>query len=243
MKKMHSVLIVLLAAMILAACSTTRPLPQPRRVADPADVPGAVRTGKWEIAAVSYEYPGQGMDYAEAGLNPVFLIFRNKSGEQPVITPEEARGVAPDGEYLAYSLEESRRLVFASETFKNTAYQASKTGAVGAVLGAGLGALIGTIGGGDNIWKGAAIGGVIGGAGGAVAGVPGTERELTNIIRQELGQYAWTAEPVPNDYTKVGYFYFPNMDIQKVKVVVRWQGRSETYTVPVVEPPSGEQAG
>jgi hypothetical protein len=212
-------------------------------VADPADVQGAVMTRNWEMAAVGYEYPGQGMDYAEAGLNPVFLIFRNKTDEKPAIKAIEARGVAPDGEYLAYTMEEARRLVFASETFKNTAYQASKTGAVGAVLGAGLGALIGSIGGGDNIWKGAVIGGAVGGAGGAVAGVPGTESDLKRVIRQELGQYAWNEEPVPGDFTQVGYFYFPDKQIQKVKVVVRWQDRSETYTVPVANAPGGETAG
>jgi hypothetical protein len=237
MKRLYGLLAVLVSVSLLAACASTRPLPQPRRVADPAEVPGAVRTERWEIAAVGYEYPGQGMNYEEAGLNPVFLIFKNKSDLEPTIDPQEARGVARDGEYLTYSLEESRRLVFASETFENTAYHASKTGAIGAVVGAGLGALIGSVGGGDNIWKGAVIGGAVGGAGGAAAGVPGRERELKNVIRRELAQYAWTPDPVPEDYTKVGYLYFPDKNMRAVKVVIRWRDRSETYSVPVANPP------
>lgn len=237
MKRIYGLVFVIITALVLGGCASTRPLPQPRRVADPADVEGAVRTERWEIAAVAYAYPGQGLNYEEAGLNPVFLIFKNKSEYKPTIDVQESRGVADDGEYLAYSLEETQRLVFASETFENTAYHAAKTGALGAVVGAGLGALIGSVGGGDNIWKGAVIGGAVGGAGGAAAGVPGRERELKTVIRQELSQYAWTPDPVPSDYTKVGYLYFPNKNMRSVKVVVRWQDRSETYTVPVTQPP------
>jgi hypothetical protein len=228
-----SILLVFLAA----SCSPTRPLPQPRRVADPGEVQGAVRTSQWDIAAVGYEYPGQGLNYSEAGLDPVYLVFRNNSGDRPVIDPEEARGVAPDGEYLAYSRSEAERLVFASETFSVTASNAARTGGLGAVLGAGLGALIGSVGGGDNIWKGAVIGGAVGGAGGAVASLPEAESRLRRVIREELDQYAWKDNPVPDDYTKVGYLYFPDRDIRKVKLVVRWEGRSETYTVPVAQPP------
>ena len=46
---------------------------------------------------------------------------------------------------------------------------------------------------------------------------------------------------MPEDYTKVGYLYFPDKNIKMVKVVVRWQDRSETYTVPVTQPPEMEK--
>ncbi|WP_461211120.1 hypothetical protein [Desulfocurvus sp. DL9XJH121] len=227
---------LVLASMLLSlvvGCQPTQPLPQPRKVVDPAEVAGSVQEPRWDIGAINYEHFGQGMDYTEAGLEPVFLVLKNKSLQSPVVRVEEARGVAADGEYLPYSLDEATRLVFASETFKTTTANAAKTGAVGAVLGAGLGALVGFIGGGDNIWKGAAVG-AAGGAllGGAAGTYASSERDLKNAIRRELADYQWTDEAVPADYTKVGYIYFPaDRGIEKVKLVLRVDGQIMRYTV------------
>ncbi len=239
------VAVFLLAAMPLVwGCAATKPLPQPRRVVNPATVDGAARTERWDLAAVAYENLGQGMDYSKANLEPVFLVFHNKSDERPVVSVDEVRGVAADGsEYLAYSQDEAVRLVFDSETFSVTASNAAKTGALGAVLGAGLGALIGAIGGGDNIWKGAAIGGGVGAAAGAAVSLPDAERELKRAIRNELDRYAWTDQPVPAQYTKVGYVYLPGgkgIDITGLKVLVRVNGEIETHTMPVA--PHGDPA-
>lgn len=242
---MHSTSIIkrvaygLLAASLLLvwSCQATKPLPQPRRVIDPARVEGSAQTPRWDIGAVHYEHFGQGMDYRDAGLDPVFLVFKNKSMQAPVVHIGEVRGVGADGEYLAYNLEEATKLVFASETFSVTAGNASRTGAIGAFLGAGLGALLGTIGGGDNIWKGAAIG-AAGGAllGGAAGTYSSSEAELKNTIRTELNQYGWNNEPVPADYTKVGYVYLPaDRGIESLKLIVRVDGQILPYTVKIAQ--------
>lgn len=232
---MRAVARVVLASMLVFVfgCQPTQPLPQPRKVIDPAEVSGSAVEARWDIGAVNYEHLGQGMDYTEAGLQPVFLVVKNKSLQNPVVKIEEVRGVGATGEFLPYSLEEATRLVFASETFSTTTANAAKTGALGAVLGAGLGALIGFIGGGDNIWKGAAVGAAGGAMAGGVAGVyTSDERELKRAIRTELAQYQWTDEAVPADYTKVGYIYFPaGQDIRKVKLVLRVDGQILRYTV------------
>ena len=233
------VAVFLIVAMPLVwGCAATKPLPQPRRVVDPAKVDGASRSARWDLAAVEYQNLGQGMDYSKANLEPVFLVFHNKSDERPVVNIDEARGVAADGsEYLAYSREEAVRLVFDSETFSVTASNAAKTGALGAALGAGLGALIGMIGGGDNIWKGAAIGGGVGAAAGAAVSLPDAERDLKRTIRNELDRYGWTNDPVPAQYTKVGYVYLPGgkgIDITHLKVLVRVGNEIETVVLPVV---------
>ncbi|NJB66998.1 hypothetical protein GGQ74_000638 [Desulfobaculum xiamenense] len=232
------VLVVLVSMLAALGCQPTRPLPQPRRVVDPSTVDGAVVTPRWDIAAVAYEHFGQGMDYAEAGLAPVFLVFRNKSLQAPVVQVEEVRGQGVDGEYLAYSLEEATSLVFASESFRNTAYNAGRSAALGSFLGAGLGALIGTIGGGDNIWKGAAIGAAGGALAGGAAGAYGSsERDLKQVIRRELTQYGWNDEPLPSDYTRVGYLYFPaDRGVSSVSLVVRVGGEILSYKVPVANP-------
>ncbi|GAB6176432.1 hypothetical protein JCM16814_13230 [Desulfobaculum senezii] len=239
------ILLLVLAFTLVVGCQPTKPLPQPRRVVNPATVSGAVTTPKWDIAAVAYEHFGQGMDYADAGLAPVFLVFHNKGDASPVVRVEETRGKGVDGEYLAYNHEEATRLVFASETFSNTASNAGKTAALGSFLGAGLGALLGTIGGGDNIWKGAAIGAaggaLVGGAGGVYAS---SERDLKRVIRRELDQYGWNDEPVPADYTRVGYLYFPaERQINAVRLIVRDGGSIHSYTVPVAATEMGGKDG
>lgn len=226
---------VLVAALLVMqfGCAATRPLPQPRKVIDPAEVAGAVQTPRWDIGAVHYEHFGQGMDYTEAGLEPIFLVFKNKSLQSPHVQVEEVRGVGADGEYLPYTLDEATALVFASESFSTTTANAARTGALGAFLGAGLGALVGTIGGGDNIWKGAAIG-AAGGAmvGGAAGTYASSERDLKRAVRKELSDYGWNNEAVPTDYTKVGYIYFPaDVGVDVVKLVVRVDNEVLRYTI------------
>lgn len=229
-----------IVGLLLASCAPTRPLPQPRRVVDPSASPNAVRGELYDIAAVGYDNYGQGLDYAAAGLTPVLLVVRNKSLDRPRIDPQEARGVAADGEYLPYTLSEAERLVFASETFGVTASNAARSGLLLGALGAGLGALIGVIGGGDNIWKGAAIGGGIGAAAGVAGSTVEAESDLKKVIHEELSQYAWTGDPLPADYTKVGYIYLPGgVGVHSVKIVVRHAGvgDSATYTLPIDQPP------
>lgn len=218
---------------VLAACGKRQPLPQPRRVVDPASVSGAIVTPEWELAAVPYAYSGEGIDYLEAGVLPVFLVVRNIGELKPELDPAETRGVAADGEYLPYSITEAEQRIFDSEAFSNTASNVARTGSIGALAGAGLGALIGLVGGGDNIWKGAVIGGAVGGAAGGVYGGLGSESELKRFIKDDLDRYAWDTAPIPSDYTKVGYVYMPNnVGITQIKVVVRADGKSHTYILP-----------
>lgn len=227
-------LLVAVAMIATTACTPTGPLPQPRRVVEPSSVAGGVQTPQWDIAAVAYEHQGQGLDYQDADLEPVYLVFKNKSNMNPRVLIDQTRGVARDGEYLAYDVNEATQLVFSSESFSNKAKGAGKTAAVSTLIGAGLGALLGTIGGGDNIWKGALIGGAGGAlAGGTAGGVATSDAELKQTIRQELVRYGWSDEPVPSQYTKVGYLYFPARGISFVRVVVRVGGKIQNFNVPV----------
>lgn len=228
------VLALVLCAIMISACASRQPLPQPRKVADPDTVPGSVKTADYGIAAVGYAYFGEGMDYRKAGLEPVFLVFKNSSDKSYVVEYSQLRGIGPQGEFLPYSIDEATELVTRSEAFSVTAGDAARTGALGAVLGAGIGALLGTIGGGDNIWKGAVIGGAAGAMGGAVAGGWGSESETRRTVLRELSSYAWTSEPVPPSYTKVGYVYFPGgVGIERVTLLVTHEGVVIPYTLPV----------
>lgn len=234
----------LLASLLLVwSCAPTQPLPQPRRVVDPSFSRHAVHTPRWDIAAVSYAYYGQGINYDEAGLDPILLAFKNKSNETPQIFIEEVRGMGNGGEYLVYSPDEAARLVYASESGPTRAGTMGKNTAIGAAAGAGLGALIGLLtGGGDLIWKGALIGTAAGGLTGAAASAPHAEGDLKYIIYQEMRQYAWVQDPLPPQYTRTGYLYFPNVGIYSVKVTVRTDRDISTYEVPVDMPPRGQQA-
>ncbi len=208
------VLALVLCAIMISACASRQPLPQPRKVADPDTVPGSVKTADYGIAAVGYAYFGEGMDYRKAGLEPVFLVFKNSSDKSYVVEYSQLRGIGPQGEFLPYSIDEATELVTRSEAFSVTAGDAARTGALGAVLGAGIGALLGTIGG--------------------VAGGWGSESETRRTVLRELSSYAWTSEPVPPSYTKVGYVYFPGgVGIERVTLLVAHEGVVTPYTLPV----------
>jgi hypothetical protein len=226
----------------LAGCTYNEPLPQARKVADPSSIPEAVVTPRWELAAVRYAYAGQGINYRQAGLSPVYLVVKNTSNRTPSISPDEARAVAADGEYLPYTEDEALRVVLDSEQFTHTAANAAERGLVGAAVGAGLGALFGLIGGGDAVWKGAAIGGGVGGAIGAGTSLAEAKSKLKEAVQKDLYQYAWTKQPIPPHYTKVGYLYFPgHRNITAVKVTMRGNETLETHRLELHEVEGGKQ--
>jgi hypothetical protein len=239
MRRSPSAAWLVLAALVLSlfACAK-EPVPQPRRVVDPSSVQGAAVTDAWDLAAVAYEHYGQGYDYRKAGLEPVLLVVRNKSGTTPRILIEETRSNSRQGMYLPYSVDEATKLVYNAESFTTSAGSAARTGTLTALLGAGLGALLGTIGGGDNIWEGALIGGSAAGLAGAAGGTVQTQADIKGNIYQELSRYAWTSDPIPPTFTKVGYLYFPGgLGIGSVNVTIRTGDRIETYTLPVTGAP------
>ncbi|GAU09606.1 hypothetical protein [Desulfoplanes formicivorans] len=237
MKSRLCIFLVLLFLIPVFACAPTSPLPQPRRVVDPSQVHNAIKTPEWDIAAIKYEYSGQGLDYSKADLEPVFLVFKNIGQSTPKVLEEEMRGVGTDGDYLPYSTDEAVRLAFASETFKQTAKNALKSGGLGAALGGGLGAII-TMFTGDNVLVGAGMGAAVGGAAFAAGSLPEAEAKLERNIKQELVQYAWKSTPIPPSYTRMGYVYLPaNKGIDRMSITVRSGQRLETYVLPLLDSP------
>jgi hypothetical protein len=237
MRSRFVLFLIVLFLVPMFACAPTQPLPQPRRVVDPSQVQNAVKTPEWDIAAIRYEYSGQGLDYSKADLEPVFLVFKNIGQSNPKVLVEEIRGVGADGDYLAFSTDEAVRLAFASETFKQTAKNALKSGGLGAALGGGLGAII-TMFTGDNVLVGAGMGAAVGGAAFAAGSLPEAEAKLERTIREEMVQYAWKSTPIPPSYTRMGYVYLPgNKGIDKMSITVRAGQRLETYVLPLLDSP------
>jgi hypothetical protein len=235
-------LILLFALASVFACAPTHPLPQPRKVVDPSSVEDAVKTPEWDIAAIRYVHSGQGLDYSKADLEPVFLVFKNIGQARPLVLTDEIRGMGDDGDYLAYSTDEAVRLVFASETFKQTAKNALKSGGLGAVLGGGLGAIISMFTG-DNVLAGAGMGAAVGGGVFAATSLPEAEAKLERTIKQELTQYAWKESPIPPTYTRTGYIYLPgNKGINEISVTVRADQQIETYRLRLHDSPEEVRA-
>ncbi len=234
---MRKLIVLLAAVFFICACAPSGPVPQPRRVVDPGDIPGAVHAPDWDIAAVGYAYSGKGVNYRKAGLEPVFLVFRNKSGEQPRLARDDVHGIGNKGTFLPYSPQETERLVFASETFKETTKNALKSGGFGAFIGAGLGAILGSISGGDAIASGAAIGAGAGGLAAGAATVPRSEDKVRDVIRRDIHSHAWKENPIPEQKTRMGYVYLPaEKGIDRVSLRVRTDHRVEKYTIPVTAP-------
>lgn len=228
--------VLVLTLLLVWGCQPTQPLPQPRKAVDPSTTQGAVRTPDWDVAAVAYQNPGQGLDYARAGLEPVFLVFKNKSQMQPQVLLSEVRGLGAGGDYLVYTVDEAARLVLNSEEFNNTAQNMLRSGTVGAATGAGLGALIGLLtGGNDRIWQGAILGGAVGGTAGAVSTMGESRQQLRDMVYKELTHYQWKETPIPAFGTQSGYLYLPgNVGISGVKIVVRTASEVVTHTLPIV---------
>ncbi|WP_029898389.1 lipoprotein [Desulfohalovibrio reitneri] len=240
MRRLFTLVLILVFAFSLAACGKSRPAPQARRVVQPSEVPGSFAGPGYDLAAVRYQHTGEGLDYTEAGVEPVYLVFENRSADTPTVDYDQVRGVSPDGEYLPYSIDEATQVVTESEAFSATAENAARSGTLGALLGAGLGAIAGSIGGGDNIWHGAVIGGAIGGMAGGVYGGAGSERAVKDTVQKQLSRYAWDSRVVPENYTKVGYVYFPAAKgITKLKAPVSVNGTITTVAVlPMASPAS-----
>lgn len=234
----RSICVVLCVLIALPACSPTNPLPQPRRVYDPSSVDGSLRSADWDIAVVRYKYYDQGLNYAASGLEPVFIVFKNKSGQTPRVLREEVYGVSASGaEFLPYTTDEATRLVFASENFKQTASNTVKSAALGAAIGAGLGALLAAVTGRD-VGEGAAVGGaVLGGVFGTKTAIE-SEQSVKRITRDELTSYAWREQPMPPQMTKMGYIYLPGgQNMTRVKMTVRGDREIMTYNMPILDGP------
>lgn len=229
-----TVMLTLVMAFVWS-CQPTQPLPQPRAVPDPSTTAGSVRTNQWDIAAIGYQYQGQGVNYAAAGLQPVLLVFKNKSDTRPQVLLSEVRGMGNGGDYMVYSVDEAGRLVLNSQEFNNTAQNMLRSGTVGAAAGAGLGALIGLLtGGNDRVWQGALIGGAVGGTAGAVSTMGESRQQLRDMVYNELSHYKWQEDPMPPFYTRSGYLYLPgNVGISGVRIVVRTQNEVVTHTLPI----------
>ena len=224
--------------LFIFGCQPVTPLPQPRPVPDPGSTSGAVRTMRYDMAAIGYEYTGQGINYQAAGLYPVFLVFNNKSQQYPQVLIADVRGISPTGQYMVYSIDESAQLVMASEEARNTAQNMFRSGAAGAAAGAGLGALIGLLSGGnDRVWQGALIGGAVGGTAGAVSSIGESRRQLHHAVIQELTHYRWQEQPMPPVATRSGYLYLPGgLGINEVSIVVRTDTDVNTFRLPIQPP-------
>lgn len=237
-ENMKKIFLFILLVGFIVGCAPTHPLPQPRRVVDPSTIQGAVHTEKWDIAALRYVYSGQGLNYTKANLEPVFLVFKNKDFAMPIVRKDEIRGIGKTGEFLPYTEDEALRLVFASESFKQTTRNALRSGSLGAFVGAGLGALFAVIGG-DNALSGAAIGAGIGGMALGVSSVPEAERKLKVMIEQEIYDYAWKEDSIPANITRMGYIYLPgNQGIDRIRIAVRADGEIYSYELKLLDPPS-----
>jgi hypothetical protein len=231
--------VLLLAAMLVSCATYTPPRPQMGVVIEPSALPGAVRTTEFDLGAQYYVWQGQGLNYVEAGVLPVLLLFRNHSGRYPVIYPQECRGIGAGGaEYPAWSMEQAAERVFASTAYKKSAEAAVVGGLTGGALGAGLGALIGS--GFNHGWgagPGALIGAGIGAVGGAALAQQPSLEQYRSTLYQEMATYAWRPAAIAPTALVPGYLYFPaNVGIHSVRVLLRVDNYVQTYIVPISQP-------
>lgn len=239
----HMLLCVCLA---LGACST-KPyaVGHAKRALDPGGFPQSVSGKSWTVAAVRTGEGAGGVDYSSTRLLPVLLVLKNTGQTQPQVILEDVRGVAPgaDGaEYLVYTPEEGVRLATA-KPFAKKAASAASSGAwgagIGAALGAGAATLVYFLGGSKDanlIWQASAVGGGAGAVLGVAASNGTMPKETVDAVRADLDGNVWKEDPITPGTTRVGYLLLPERQgIRSVRVTIRDESGSETYTLPIAQ--------
>ena len=236
------VLVYVLCALMLCsgACAPRQPPPPPRVYNQPlpTDVAPTYADYRVQLTAVSYAWMGQGFDYSRAGLEPVILKVTNTSGAGMQVLVDEVVGIAQDGnEYLVYTLAQAGQMIFNSEYYR-TNRDAAGSAVAGTIIGAGLGSLFGLlVGGGPGAWRGAIIGAAGGGVTGALTGSSQGQARLRHEVMQELQYFVWKETYIAPQSARVGYFYYPRVNLRAVRVTVRGTGGEvQAYELPLVAP-------
>lgn len=236
---------VLIATLGSTACVRHQYSPPPPRISQLSqyDAPPTYSEPRWDLTTLSYAWLGQGFDFSRAGLEPVLLRVTNKSGQSAQVLVDECVGIAADGrEYMVYTLDQAGALVYNSE-FYRVQRETFASGAGGAILGAGLGALFGlVVGGGDAVWRGAIIGGAGGAVTGTISGAAGSQAGLERQVMLELQHFVWKNAMIPPRASQAGYLYFPRLDIRTVRVTLRFGDQLQVYELPV-QPANVQPAG
>lgn len=235
---------LVLCAFLLSSCVMGYPPPPALVLSEPAAVPGAVSTAAWDVAALPYVDDGAGLNYAVSGLCPVLVVLRNKTGDYPLIDPNEVRGLAAGREYVPYPPVQAADVAEATTAFEESAKAALRGATAGAVIGAGVGTLLGAaVGGGAALWRGALIGGGIGAFTGAVTSLPEARYQLRRGIDTELETLALRPIPAPPYGLAAGYVYFPSgAGIGWVRLTVRDASGPATVDVPIAPAAGGASA-
>lgn len=215
MFRINHCIMILLAVMALAGCSTAyKATPLPFKA--PETLANAVTINGVTMAALAFDDPQAarkafGFDVIGAGLLPIQIIFDHQGQFALEINPEQTFLEDVEGNLWPIL---SRRLAYDRATrYAHTGQVASdslQSGLLGAVAGSVIGAAVGIVTGrgiGEAIGKGAAIGGA---AGATIGGAESYDDDRARrAIITDLNEKTMKNTPVQPGMIAQGFLFFP----------------------------------
>ena len=232
------VFILLFSLVLLPACGTRYQQIKPRVVKQAHQMPNSRARGGVSVAIEQYVYPGEGLNYIEAGILPINVVVTNHGNVPMVLQPNQVLAYGSDGQlYLTYTAQEAAQLVVNSNAIEEAAKGAVAGAAAGAALGALFGLAIGAIFG-VNAGRTAAAGAVGGAFGGAAGGIKGTLERMRRGVSADIVNNALRPSVVASGFTVSGWLYFPgHVELREVRMALAPSGGGPHQAFRINVPP------
>jgi len=217
--------LLLASLVLLPACGSRYQQIKPRVVKQAHQMPNSRTRAGVSVALEQYVYPGQGLNYIEAGILPVRVVVTNFGNVPMVLRPDQVLAYGSDGQlYLTYTDQEAVQLVINSNALEEAAKGAVAGAAAGAALGALFGLAIGAIFN-VNVGQTAAAGAVGGALSGGAGGIEGTLKRMRAGVTADITNNALRPSVVSPGFTVSGWLYFPgHVELREVRMALAAQG-------------------
>ncbi|HEY1852662.1 MAG TPA: hypothetical protein VGG60_16700 [Candidatus Binataceae bacterium] len=166
---------------------------------------------------------------------PIYVSIANGTDSPRAIVPSQIFALNDAGSRIApLPPAEAARQAGGAGELRAGLLSAGASGAVAGALGAGIGAIAGSLihsGG-----SGAAIGGAIGTGTGAFHGATAGPAKANEQARTQLTALALRAEDVRQDFTVSGYVFFPKGDYKRIQMLLvdDETGNTEVISQPIM---------
>lgn len=230
--------VVFLGLVLLSGCGPRYQQIKPRVAKQASQLPNSRTRAGVSVALQQYVYPGEGLNYLEAGIVPVNVVVTNFGNLPMKLSPNQVLAYGSDGQlYLTYKAQEAAQLVINS----NAIQEAAKGAVAGAAAGAALGALLGLAVGAIfhvNVGQTAAAGAIGGAVGGGAGGIKGTLERLRREVSADIVNNALRESVVLPGFTVSGWLYFPgHVQLREVRMAIAPTGGGPHQAFRIKLPP------
>ena len=230
--------VILLGLALLSGCGPRYQQIKPRVAKQANQLPNSRTRAGVSVAIQQYVYPGEGLNYLEAGIVPVNVVVTNFGNLPMKLSPNQVLAYGSDGQlYLTYTAQEAAQLVINSNAIQEAAKGALAGAAGGAALGALLGLAVGAIFH-VNVGQTAAAGAIGGAVGGGAGGMKGILQRLRREVSADIVNNALRESVVMPGFTVSGWLYFPgHVQLHEVRMAIAPTGGGPHQAFRIKLPP------